>query len=641
MNLATQLKQASDTQFLTTAERAQHVCEAAKHLEKIAEYEAAIEVLREFWPEGGDPRIPDSLDNETRAEVLLRIGALTGWLGSAKQRKGSQEAAKNLITQSLEIFEHLAQFDRVAEARGELALCYWREGAFDEARVTLASALTSLEGSDSDQRAVLLIRRGVIEVDCGRLTEAVGFYNAAKTQVEKSDSDALKGSFHMEAALLFKRLASVEIREEYVDQALIENAAASFHFERAGNVRYLARVENNLGFLFSILGRHEEAHQHLDRARHLFQDLRYPGAAAQVDDTRARTFLAEGKLKEAERYARQAVKTLDRGDECSLLVEALTTYGTVEARLGKYLRARQLLDRAVETAETCGDLEGAGRARLTIIEELAAQNSPFELSNTFELASKLLKKSQDPSTTNRLIACAQIVIEALRGLSGENAPSTVESWENFSLQEKVRTYEKALIEQALRESGGAVTKAAYLLGFKHHQSLISLLNSRHSDLMSQRSAVRPRRRHLFSKSRKLKRQRPPAPNQRSTSQVHILHVEDHKMVADRVADLLRPEKWVVELCTDGDSALRKLTSDEPYDLLLLDNSLPGLTGLELARRVRKITHRRRTPIIMLSAEDYEREAWRAGVDAFLKKPEEVAELPATINRLLGNGPDQR
>jgi len=56
--------------------------------------------------------------------------------------------------------------------------------------------------------------------------------------------------------------------------------------------------------------------------------------------------------------------------------------------------------------------------------------------------------------------------------------------------------------------------------------------------------------------------------------------------------------------------------------------------LELVQRARKISHRRRTPIIMLSASDCEREAWRAGVNAFLKKPEQIDELPATIVRLL-------
>ena len=67
---------------------------------------------------------------------------------------------------------------------------------------------------------------------------------------------------------------------------------------------------------------------------------------------------------------------------------------------------------------------------------------------------------------------------------------------------------------------------------------------------------------------------------------------------------------------------------------MVDNDLPGLNGLELVQRARKMSHRRRTPIIMLSATDCETEAWGVGATAFLKKPEQIDELPATIARLL-------
>ncbi len=77
---------------------------------------------------------------------------------------------------------------------------------------------------------------------------------------------------------------------------------------------------------------------------------------------------------------------------------------------------------------------------------------------------------------------------------------------------------------------------------------------------------------------------------------------------------------------DADTALRKLTGDEHHDALVIDNNLPGLSGLELVQRARKMTHRRRIPIIVLSADDIEREAWRAGVNEFLRKPEQIDAL---------------
>ena len=80
------------------------------------------------------------------------------------------------------------------------------------------------------------------------------------------------------------------------------------------------------------------------------------------------------------------------------------------------------------------------------------------------------------------------------------------SWQGFSFKKEVLKIEKTFIERALRDAGGSVTKAARLLGFRHHQSLIALINSRHRDLLGTRSAVRKRRHHLFSKPRQLKKQ---------------------------------------------------------------------------------------------------------------------------------------
>jgi len=327
------------------------------------------------------------------------------------------------------------------------------------------------------------------------------------------------------------------------------------------------------------------------------------------------------------------VRTLEKGDEHALLAEALTTSGIVQARMGRHPQARALLQRAINVAETAGDLEGAGRAKLSIIEELREQTAAGDLTAIYQSAADLLERSQDPSAARRLISCARQVIEAL-GAAEDEEKSKEHSWEGFSFKQQILDCEKALIERALRDAGGSVTRAARLLGFHHHQSLISLINSRHKDLLKTRTAVRKRRRHIFSAPRKIKnksrRNRPP----QASSQISILHVGNAKLASQLVGEMLPTEEWRVEVCIDGDSALRKLTGNDHYDLLIIDNELPGLSGLELVQRARKITHRRRTPIVMISGGEFETQAWRAGVDAFLKQPEEVDDLPSTIARLL-------
>jgi two-component system phosphate regulon response regulator PhoB len=116
--------------------------------------------------------------------------------------------------------------------------------------------------------------------------------------------------------------------------------------------------------------------------------------------------------------------------------------------------------------------------------------------------------------------------------------------------------------------------------------------------------------------------------------VSILYAEEAPAVADAVRETLEAEGWRVEVCARGDEALRRLDEGARFDLLILSFLLPGLDGLELARRVRALPQASRTPIIMLTASEVEPEARRAGVDAFLRKPRGVFNLTETAARLL-------
>lgn len=123
----------------------------------------------------------------------------------------------------------------------------------------------------------------------------------------------------------------------------------------------------------------------------------------------------------------------------------------------------------------------------------------------------------------------------------------------------------------------------------------------------------------------------------SDTRVKILHVEDNKIVANAVQDTLEMEGWSVEVCEDGAAAHRQIAGNTHYDLLLFDNELPGVRGVDLIRHTRDFPHRWRTLIIMLSASDCEAEARRAGANAFLRKPGDMKVLVETITQLLKIG----
>jgi CheY-like chemotaxis protein len=114
----------------------------------------------------------------------------------------------------------------------------------------------------------------------------------------------------------------------------------------------------------------------------------------------------------------------------------------------------------------------------------------------------------------------------------------------------------------------------------------------------------------------------------------ILYAEDHATVRLAVRDRLELEGWTVEACADGGSALAAMLGEASYDLLLFDNEMPGLSGLELTERARTLAHRRETPVVIISASEYEQEARRAGADLFLRKPDDITRIAERIARLL-------
>jgi CheY-like chemotaxis protein len=113
----------------------------------------------------------------------------------------------------------------------------------------------------------------------------------------------------------------------------------------------------------------------------------------------------------------------------------------------------------------------------------------------------------------------------------------------------------------------------------------------------------------------------------------ILLVEDNRLVSEAVRHMLECEGWRVELCADGNSGMNRIAGGKAYDLLLLDNDLPGASGLELTRYARSLPIYRSTPIIVVSATDCSAEARGAGADLFLSKPDDIHSLIEAVKKL--------
>jgi len=510
MSLSTTQRRQLEDLTLEPDDRAGRRIELSKRFEEAGDFEAAREAMGNLWQGlGVRPRLEDLRDQSVVGQVLLRVGALTGWIASSQQIQGGQEQAKDLLSESAGIFERLGDLDRVAEAQTELAYCYWREGGFDEARVILEEILHRLNQDDSERRRVAVVRLAIVEASAKRYNDALRILTEAAPLFGTNATHAIKGKFHNELANVLNQLSVAERRRDYADRALVEYAAAGFHFEQARHTSNQAAVENNLGYLFASLGKFEDAHAHLDRARRLFVRLKDSVHSAQVDETRARALIAQGRYQEAEKLARLASGVLSKGGEFALLSEALTTHGVALARLGRHAPARAAFLRSTEVAELAGDLEGAGLASLALIEEL---DLPFdEMRATYERADHLLAGSQDAEVLARLRSAVAKLFAASNRKDQEDdtaasatlvrsRPSEAEpkhTWQGFSLRAEVRQIEERFIRLALEESGGRISHAAKLLGFEDHGSLNSLLKNKYPHLRAARLPQTPRKRSLI------------------------------------------------------------------------------------------------------------------------------------------------
>ncbi len=172
MNLTDSRLKELENPALTHNERRLLRCRLASEFIHIGQYEVAREVLGDLWQGVGHRPDVEKLKPLTAAEVMLQCGVLSGWLGSIQHLSDYQEKAKDLIFEALRMFQAQGQHAKVSEAQYEISRCYFRLGAYDDARVFLDKALKGLGEDKNDLRAKIFIRQSIIEIWTSRYHDA-------------------------------------------------------------------------------------------------------------------------------------------------------------------------------------------------------------------------------------------------------------------------------------------------------------------------------------------------------------------------------------------------------------------------------------------------------------------------------------
>jgi len=123
------------------------------------------------------------------------------------------------------------------------------------------------------------------------------------------------------------------------------------------------------------------------------------------------------------------------------------------------------------------------------------------------------------------------------------------------------------------------------------------------------------------------------------SRMRILVAEDDPVSLKLVRDVLEANEYETACVTSGEAALRVAAEFKPH-LIVMDIRLPGIDGLETARRLKADPATAPVPIIAVTAHAMPEDEARilaAGCQAYLPKPLRFSEFVAVVKRLIDGG----
>jgi tetratricopeptide (TPR) repeat protein len=339
-------------------------------LEKSGRYEQALAEIKHFWKDADDLPEIDEFEPNDAAEIILRRGSLTGFLGHNNQIPDAQEKSKNLLSEARSKFLALKNIEKVAECENYIALAYWRAGELNEAEVFIVEALSHNLPNTNKTRLYSYIIESKVDFAKNRYKKICQNFDRLKIYFAECGDYFLKANYHNHLGLAQKNL-------DNLTDALPNIERAREYFYKIKHYNFGAACENNLSQIYKSQKNFAEAHQAIDGATKTFKKIKDLMRQGFSLDTKAQIYFAESKYAKALETVEDAIAILQKSKNVSYLTETLLTKVKILTYLDDFASALMCLTDAVQLAKNQISEEAAvnliRKFELTLKEKPAAK----------------------------------------------------------------------------------------------------------------------------------------------------------------------------------------------------------------------------------------------------------------------------
>ncbi|HQU85252.1 MAG TPA: hypothetical protein PKY59_19080 [Pyrinomonadaceae bacterium] len=339
-------------------------------MERSGKYESALTAVKEIWEDISKSPQTKGFETKDAAEILLRCGALIGFLGHNKQIPNSQTRSKDLLTEARQKFLEIYETQKIAECENYLALAYWRSGELNEAKAWL-DELESHRLSKSNYSVLYSqITKCLILIAENKYSEIIKLLQNLENDFLEFGDNCLKGDFYNALGIASNELS-------YRKEALEKLESARFYYQKAQHKIYLGTVENNLAQLYKLQENFVKAHQLIDCSTKTFKQIKDRTREGFSLDTKAQIYFSEHKFADALKTAEKALKILSKSENKAYLVETMQTKIKCLVFLDDFVLATLCLTDAVQISRTYIGEEAAKNIIKDFEMVLQAKNSPI------------------------------------------------------------------------------------------------------------------------------------------------------------------------------------------------------------------------------------------------------------------------